>query len=97
MKTVLKTALGSFAFVVTSAFASPTALESNFPQPNQPIFGMGNPNIEEILTGKPLQLAAGCFKSGEETSGMNKICYYRCTTGTKAITISSTSLCPLSL
>ena len=97
MKTALKTALGSLAFVVTSAFALPTAVESTLPQANQEIFGIGNPIIEEILGGKPLQLAAGCFKSGEERSGMNKICYYRCTSGTKAITISSTSLCPLSM
>lgn len=41
--------------------------------------------------------AVACFKSGEQTSGMNKICYYKCVDGTRAITISSTSLCPLSL
>ena len=38
-----------------------------------------------------------CFKSGEQTSGMNKICYYNCLGSTKAITISSTSLCPLTI
>ena len=41
--------------------------------------------------------ASACFKSGESTSGMNKICYYDCVSGKKAITISATSLCPLSL
>ena len=38
-----------------------------------------------------------CFKSGEQTSGMNKICYYDCLGSTVAITISATSLCPLSI
>ena len=38
-----------------------------------------------------------CFKSGEQTSGMNKICYYNCAGSTAAITISSTSLCPLTI
>jgi len=38
-----------------------------------------------------------CFLSGERTSGMNKICYYDCVSGTRAITISSVALCPLSL
>jgi hypothetical protein len=38
-----------------------------------------------------------CFLSGETISGMNKICFYDCISGTKAITISSVSLCPLSI
>ena len=41
--------------------------------------------------------AVTCFKSGEQTSGMNKICYYNCAGSTAAITISSTSLCPLTI
>jgi len=41
--------------------------------------------------------AQACFLSGERVSGMNKICYYDCVSGTRAITIRSTSLCPLSL
>lgn len=43
------------------------------------------------------QLASACFLSGEQTSGMNKICFYDCVSGTKAITVSAVSLCPLSL
>ena len=38
-----------------------------------------------------------CFYSGEQVSGMNKICYYDCVDGTKAITISSVALCPMSI
>lgn len=41
--------------------------------------------------------SAFCTKSGEQTSGMNKICYYTCVSGTKAITIGATELCPLSI
>ncbi len=41
--------------------------------------------------------AQACFLSGERTSGMNKICYYDCVSGTKAITVSAASLCPLSI
>lgn len=33
-----------------------------------------------------------CFLSGEIESGMNRICYYDCLEGTKAITISLTAL-----
>jgi hypothetical protein len=43
------------------------------------------------------QIAATCFKSGEQQSGMNKICYYNCLGGTVAINVSSTSLCPLTI
>lgn len=41
--------------------------------------------------------ASACFLKGEQVSGMNKICYYQCVNGDRAITISSVSLCPLSL
>lgn len=41
--------------------------------------------------------ALACFKSGEQVSGMNKVCYYKCIEGTRAITISAVELCPLSL
>jgi hypothetical protein len=38
-----------------------------------------------------------CFKSGKQVSGMNKICYYNCLGSTAAITISITTICPLSI
>ena len=41
--------------------------------------------------------ASACFLSGEQTSGMNKICFYNCVSGTKAITVSAVSMCPLSI
>ena len=44
-----------------------------------------------------IQMAAICFSEGEQTSGMNKICYYSCLGSTYAITIKSTKLCPLSI
>ncbi len=43
------------------------------------------------------KLALTCFKSGEEKSGLNKICYYNCAGSTAAITLSSVKLCPLSI
>jgi hypothetical protein len=41
--------------------------------------------------------ANACMLKGEQTSGMNKICYYSCVSGTRAITISAVALCPLTL
>ncbi|MDG2060848.1 MAG: hypothetical protein P8J93_03395 [SAR86 cluster bacterium] len=41
--------------------------------------------------------AAVCFLENETTSGMNKICYYSCVSGTKAITIGAVQLCPLTI
>ncbi len=43
------------------------------------------------------KLAMTCFKSGEQISGMNKICYYNCLGSTAAITISAVELCPLNI
>ena len=45
----------------------------------------------------PLQLAVTCFKSGEQTSGQNKICFYDCLGSRAAITIKSFQLCPLNI
>lgn len=42
-------------------------------------------------------VAAMCFGKGEQQSGMNKICYYDCLGSLTAITISATSLCPLTI
>ena len=47
-----------------------------------------NRNIQKVTT---------CFYKGERTSGMNKICYYDCLGSEAAITISSVSLCPMSI
>ena len=44
-----------------------------------------------------IKVATTCFKTGERSSGMNKICYYNCLGSEAAITISSTSLCPLTI
>lgn len=46
---------------------------------------------------KGVQVAVLCFKSGEELSGANKICYYDCLGSRAAITISAVALCPLSI
>lgn len=39
--------------------------------------------------------ASACFLSGETTDGMNKICYYDCVSGKKAITVRATQMCPM--
>lgn len=59
------------------------------------VVGGERPPLEVQSTGN--QLAATCFKSGEQDAGMNKICYYDCLGSTVAITIRSTQLCPLSI
>lgn len=41
--------------------------------------------------------ANACFLKGEKVSGMNKICFYDCVDGERAITIGATDLCPLNL
>ena len=46
---------------------------------------------------REIQVAFMCFKSGEQISGLNKICYYNCLGSTTAITIRSIDLCPLTI
>lgn len=43
------------------------------------------------------QVAVICFKSGERSAGMNKICYYDCLGSDVAITIGAVELCPLTI
>ena len=43
------------------------------------------------------KLAVMCFSKGEQTSGMNKICYYDCLGSTVAINVESYQLCPISI
>lgn len=41
------------------------------------------------------EVAGTCFSTGEQSSGMTKICYYDCLGSPAAITVSSVQLCPL--
>lgn len=38
-----------------------------------------------------------CFKSGEQKSGMNKICFYKCPSGGAAMTVGAAEFCPLTM
>ena len=53
--------------------------------------------LESFIYGEEFQVAGTCFSSGEQISGMNKICFYDCASGGKAITIKAHKLCPLSI
>ena len=59
--------------------------------------GQSSPAAKEPGQKEAVPMAVMCFKTGEQTSGMNKICYYDCLGSAVAITISSVSLCPLSI
>ena len=38
-----------------------------------------------------------CFKQGEYTQGLNKVCQYSCTGSAHAITVGAAHLCPLTV
>jgi hypothetical protein len=61
---------------------------SSLDQPETPKLSL--PPVEQ-------KMAVMCFKTGEQTSGMNKICYYNCLGSEAAITIGAVQLCPLSI
>lgn len=54
-------------------------------------------SADNIYRAKPIRVAATCFSTGEQVSGMNKICYYDCLGSAVAITVRSIDLCPLSI
>jgi hypothetical protein len=57
--------------------------------------GQGDRRFTPIPSGE--QLAMFCYYTGEQLSGMNKICYYNCAGSAAAITISAVQLCPMQI
>ena len=53
--------------------------------------------LKAYLDGSYQIAATTCFGTGEQTSGMNKICFYDCLGSAFAITIGATQLCPLTI
>jgi hypothetical protein len=86
MKKLMMSAL--FVSIATVSFAGQSSAPNSFD---------GIARLKSLAGGENVVRVAGCFKTGEQTSGMNKICYYNCVTGGSAITIGATQLCPLSI
>ena len=62
-----------------------------------PSHAIGCPSVQEMASGTTVQGGTACYKSGEQRSGANRICYYRCPTGTAAITVSAMQPCPITI
>lgn len=75
---------------VAMALAAVAALAT---APAPPLAKVAGPTSERA----DQQLAVNCPKSGEQTSGTNKICFYNCVGSMTAITVGATQLCPLSI
>jgi hypothetical protein len=43
---------------------------------------------------KPFRVAVFCTKSGEQTSGLTKVCYYNCVKSEGALTVKTYEACP---
>ena len=56
------------------------------------VFTMSAPAISPD-TAKPIRVAAICTKSGEQTSGLTKVCYYNCAKSEGAITVPPYEVC----
>lgn len=50
-----------------------------------------------LLVASAAVYAERCYLTGETEDGMNKICYYDCASGTAAVTVRITKICPLSI
>lgn len=79
------------------AFASVVALSA--PTSQSLLSSTEHADAIERVTGHALPngYKVTCFKTGERTSGVNKICFYDCLGSEAAITISSVELCPLTI
>lgn len=65
---------------------------------DEQLVSLSVPGAGAAMTPKPApQFALVCFGTGEQISGMNKICFYNCAGSGAAITISSVKLCPLTI
>ena len=55
--------------------------------------------VSAILAGYLIKdaYAVTCFKKGEYTSGLNKICIYNCVGSDVAITIGAAQICPITI
>ncbi|MGO4438561.1 hypothetical protein [Rhizobium sp. RAF56] len=94
-KMILATGLSLLA---TAAFADTTFDHNTNAKSNGSTIGQLSSQWKhngDVVAGK--QVAVMCFKTGERTSGMNKICYYDCLGSAAAITIGAVELCPLSI
>ena len=82
--------LGSEASkTVGSTELCPLSVQSNATQGQQ---GLGSSRANSGFTG-----GTTCFHQGEYVSGMNKVCRYDCLGSPAETTISSVSLCPLTV
>jgi hypothetical protein len=60
------------------------------------VFTLSAPAIAEQppRIAKPSRAAVFCTKSGEQTSGLTKICYYSCASSEGAIAVKAYDHCP---
>ena len=58
---------------------------------------MGTNGATSSIGGLLSPSAVSCNKTGESTSGTNKICYYNCMGSTKTINVGSMQFCPINI
>jgi hypothetical protein len=60
------------------------------------VFAMSAPAIAEDASrsAKPSRVPLLCTKSGEQVSGLTKICYYGCAKSEGALTVTAYEACP---
>lgn len=88
----MKIAFLSAVLALSTSGAFAGQLGSELPQQNFAEMLRKLNNNDNII-----QVSMTCFLNGEQRSGMNKICFYDCLGSAAAITVSSVSLCPLTI
>ena len=87
----MRVVMASLAMLLIGFCVSPSRADEQ-------LAGLTASGAPPAMTPSPAaQLALVCFGTGEQVSGLNKICFYDCAGSGAAITISSVQLCPLTI
>ena len=96
MKHLLFTACAVISFIIVSV-ASPTKVDDGLHKYQELAALIQSESIDKKQNDTNPKIALLCFLTGEQVSGLNKICFYDCAGSGAAITVKSYQLCPLTI
>ena len=96
MKRLLFAASAVISFIIVG-ISSPTKADDGLHKYQELAALVQSESIDKKRNDTNPKIAVLCFKTGEQVSGLNKICYYNCLGSQAAITIKAFQLCPLSI
>lgn len=93
MKRLLLRACVVISFIIVGV-ASPTKADDGLHKYQESAALIQGESIDKKQNDTNPRIAVLCLLTGEQVSGLNKICFYNCAGSGAAITIKSYQLCP---